>query len=765
MRKEAAKDVYVLLVEDDRDDFFLTQDLLQRIERERYWVVWAGSYERAKLELHERAFDVALVDYRIGERTGLDFIAEVGPRYPHCPMILLTGLADPDIDFAAERAGAADYLVKDSLTEALLDRSIRYARQSAQRRALLDGVLASAATGMVGLDAGGTPIIWNRKAIEALELDQSATGPVNAGDVASALSHVRAAGDSETGEFRRADGRSFEISLSRMKDGGAVAVLHDITMRVQAEAHLRRAVDEAERANKAKSSFLATMSHELRTPLNGILGMTRVLESTASNEVQRDSIDVIRSSGVTLLNIINDILDLSKIEAGRMELEHIELSVPELVDDVIRMLAPNAREKGVELAGFVDPSVTTTLRGDPLRIRQVLTNLVGNAVKFTTVGSILVTVEAASLGAKPGLRFSVIDTGIGIPPEKLDRLFQKFSQVDASTTREFGGTGLGLALCKELIGLMGGSISCSSLPDHGSTFSFILPAEEEEQSIVLSRQAAMRCQGSKLLVASPSAGIINVASTYARAISAGVASAATLDAARRHLEAGKFDAVIVDGTFGSAATGEFLEHTRARHAGTSRIFLLEGLPGQAAELRLPDHETLRRPFKRRTFDQILKRLKDRIPATPARPETAVAAAEGRRLRILMAEDNIANQRVATALLKAAGFRIEIVSNGRLAVERGASGEFDIILMDVQMPVMDGLTATRHLREMDLLKHTPIVGLTAGAMEEDRNKCISAGMSDYLSKPIDWDQLLSLLDRIEKQLYASATSGTASIAAA
>ncbi|MDX2156637.1 MAG: response regulator [Hyphomicrobiaceae bacterium] len=755
MRKlDGSRDVYVLLVEDDRDDFYLTQDMLQRIERERYWVVWAGSYERAQLELRERQFDVALVDYRIGERTGLDFISEVGSRYPRTPMILLTGLADPDIDFAAERAGAADYLVKDSLTEGLLDRSIRYARQSAHRRALLDSVLHHAATGMIGLDPAGLPMIWNRKALEALELDQVPGSQLGAPMVASALGRML---DGRPGpaEISRADGRTFELSLSRMSDGGGVAVLHDITMRVEAERHLRQAVLEAERANKAKSSFLATMSHELRTPLNGILGMTRVLESTALTEVQRDGIDVIKGSGTTLLNIINDILDLSKIEAGRMELEEIEFSVSEIVDEVLRLLCPTALEKGVELAGFVDPLVASHMVGDPLRVRQVLTNLVGNAIKFTAAGSVTVIVDETTSGdgaGRPMLRFSVVDTGIGIPAVKLANLFVKFSQVDSSTTREYGGTGLGLALCKELVGLMQGEIECQSLPGHGSTFSFKLPIPDEHSAIALARQSAVQLSDARLLLATPSSGIAGVFSSYANALTATLTKVNTVEAARSAVETGTYTGVVVDGLLGTSGVRDLLATLKS--TGPGSLYLLEGAPGQGRELGVEEDETLARPFGRQTFDKLTKLLRRAPKATASAPVASPAQAKGRPLRILMAEDNPANQRVASALLKTAGFNLEIVGNGRAAVDKAQSTEFDIILMDVQMPVMDGLEATRVLRASDRMKAVPIVGLTAGAMEDDKQKCLGAGMNDYLSKPVDWDKLLSLLTRIEKERYGA-----------
>jgi CheY-like chemotaxis protein len=406
------------------------------------------------------------------------------------------------------------------------------------------------------------------------------------------------------------------------------------------------------------------------------------------------------------------------------------------------------------MAAFVDPNATATLRGDKLRIRQVLTNLVGNAVKFTSAGSVLVLVDEMSRSEEAMLRFSIVDTGIGIPSDKLDTLFVKFTQAEVSTAREFGGTGLGLALCKELVGLMGGEISCSSLPDHGSTFRFLLPVARERAALALERRGATHWPGMRLLVASPSAGVVNVVGAYARAIDGTVASATSVEAARRLSQAARFDAAILDGALGGFVVGEFLRKRRGAEGRQWRSFLLESTPGQGRELGLDEHEILARPFVRQTFDRLLQQLKETASDAAATPPALAAEASGRRLRILMAEDNPANQRVATALLKAAGFRIEIADNGRDAIDRATAGEFDIILMDVQMPVMDGLTATRRLREREDMKAVPIVGLTAGAMEEDRSKCLAAGMTAYLSKPIDWDKLLSLLERVERERYGS-----------
>jgi signal transduction histidine kinase len=744
MLQPAPSTTSVLLVEDDRDDFLLTQDILQRIENRRYRLTWVGTYESARQELRERRFDVALVDYRIGERTGLDFIRDVGPFHPGCPMILLTGLRDPDIDIAAQQAGAADYLDKDSLSEELLDRAIRYACQRAQRSALLNSLLANANAGMLALDCAGAPQVWNNQALVALDVPETLTGPQTIARISESLSRLECGGRM-CEELANRSGLAYEMRANSVPGGGNVIVFHDVTRRKEEERLLRQAVCDAEAATRAKSSFLATISHELRTPLNGILGMVRVLEAGTLDEAQTSHLDTIKSSGLSLLRIINDVLDLSKIEAGRMEIEEVEFNLAEIVDDVVRLLAPDAFGKGIELAAFVDPRLAATFKGDPLRLRQVLANLIGNAIKFTAAGSVTVWAGADPHSGTPALRFDVADTGIGIPSERADELFQPFVQVDASTTRKYGGTGLGLALCKQIVGLMGGRIWLESAPGAGSTFSFTLPlpAAGKTEAESLKSEAIALAKG-KLLFVGPSAELAFLIESYARAFECELVASPNAEDALRAINATRFTAILADASLG---TGEIARLAgAARQSGGRPVFQLDlhGAAGRTGDL------VLARPFVRATFDrfsQLLVKVARQGPqATPA------PAAAAQALRVLVAEDNPANQRVTAALLRSAGWVIEIAGDGQKAVELGASGRFDVILMDVDMPILDGIEATKRLRAIDSVRHVPIIALTAKILKEDRDRCFAAGMNDYLTKPVDWDKLIALLKGLEREIY-------------
>ena len=740
--------IEVLVVEDDRDDFFLTSDLLKSIQREAHHVVWAASYDAAKLELEERSFDVALVDYRIDGRTGLEFIAQVGANFPHCPMILLTGLQDPGIDLAAQQAGAVDYLAKDSLTVELLDRSIRYARANTQRWSLLDKVLANAPAGVISLNAAGMPVVWNRRALEAINLDPVRSGPINGQVVRTALARLMVSGRLAE-EFTCESGRAYQLGTTAGTDGGTVVVIHDISARARTEQLLRQAAAEAEAASEAKSNFLATVSHELRTPLNGILGMARVLQVTELDEAQREHVGVIRSSGEALLQIINDILDLSKIEAGRVELDEVDVEIEQLIDETIKLLAPTAFAKGLEFAVYVDPRLPQQMRGDPLRIRQVLINLIGNAIKFTSTGSVMLQARYETADQKPTVRFSVIDTGSGISPEKVDRLFKKFSQVDSSNTRNHSGTGLGLALCRELARLMQGTIWYEPGEAGGSQFHLRLPVPREHDAVEIARQGKVRAaSGTTVVLVSRSPAIAQVLECYADAMGYRLVWAATERDATTTIAQNSPGVIMLD-----RFSGVEPQHLMAAVLPASRppvLLTIDEYPARGARSSagVVIDELLPRPFGLGVPSALLQQM-EKAAARAQQPRAQQPAARKSRLKILMAEDNAPNRMVAQALLRSSGYELIFAEDGLEAVEKAQMATYDVILMDVQMPRLDGLEATCRIRAIEALKSVPIIGLTAGAMKQDRDLCLKAGMSDYLPKPVDWDKLLSLLEQIER----------------
>ncbi len=750
----------VLIVEDDRDDFFLTEDILKGIQREPHRVIWAATYEAAKLELEERAIDVALVDYRIDGRTGLEFIAEVGSLFPHVPMILLTGLQDPGLDFAAQEVGAVDYLAKDSLTIELLDRSIRYARQNRQRWSLLDRVLANTAAGVISLNAKGIPTIWNKRALEALGLDLDRKGKVTAALIREALDGLTVDG-ALPDEFTDENSRSHQIVISEGPEGGSVLAIHDISSRARTEQLLRQAAIDAEHANQSKSIFLATMSHELRTPLNGILGMARVLEATPLDSAQRDHVSVIRTSGESLLRIINDILDLSKIEAGKVELEEVEFELVTLMDDLVKLLAPTAFSKGLELAVFIDPTLPRTLNGDPLRVKQILINLIGNAIKFTTTGSVIVRAVREVLDGAPSVRFTVIDTGSGIAPEKIDKLFKKFSQVDDSTTRNHSGTGLGLALCRELSRLMNGAIWYEPTDREGSAFHLRLSLPVEHDAIEQARIAKARAtQGNQIMLASQAGAIARVVETYAKAMGHHVIWVRNEREALDALQQQSVGAVLIDQVNPILEIRNLGRTIRQRAAGGPALLLIDQYPASGHNVSTGGasvESTLMRPFGVE-YVETMHRIFRKVAARPEQQEPRQQQqVTHERLRILMAEDNAPNRLVASALLRAAGHELEIAEDGLEAVEKALSRKYDVILMDVQMPRLDGLAATKRIRADQSNGQIPIIGLTAGAMKQDRDRCLQVGMSDYMPKPVDWDKLLTLLDQIERAVKSRSSS--------
>jgi signal transduction histidine kinase len=745
----AQNETVVLLVEDDRDDFFLTQDVLQCVPNHKYSVVWAGSYERANFELLERSYDVALVDYRIGERTGLEFIREAGRRFPDTPMILLTGVIDPHIDRAAEEAGAADFLEKGAITPELLDRSIRYAIKNARRRAILDAVLSNSAAGIVALDRSGAPMLWNKQALRALDIEHDAAASVTADIVSAGLAKISGEGRLPE-QFAAASGQVFETGIGTVPSDGQVVVFHEITHRIRAEQLLRKSVAEAEAANMAKSSFLATMSHELRTPMNGILGMARVLSNTPLDHEQGAYLDTIRVSGESLLGIINDVLDLSKIESGHMEIEDVEYRLADLASEVTTLLAPTARAKGIDLASFIDPQLSSTMRGDPLRVRQIITNLIGNAIKFTEEGGVSLWIDQVESNGRSHLRIRVSDSGIGIPESKRERLFKRFSQVDASTTRTHGGTGLGLALCREFVSLMNGHIDCESTPGVGSTFVVLLPLKG---TVSADRNSARQLSGWRVALIGREGPLANVMRAYA------ASSGATMDVLAcgpnvlQRLGPTQSTAIVIDCNSAKSNRDEVIRLIAGEAGNQSTpFFVIADTVADAGGFDIEPDLLLSRPFGPQSFERICNRLRRRAPTTVARGTIASAAAPQRHLKVLLAEDNEPNQRVARAILRGAGYSIDVAANGHKAIELVGAKPYDVVLMDVNMPSMDGLEATQLIRQTDVGRGLPIIGLTASVMDGDRQRCIEAGMNDHLAKPIDWDCLIALLNRMESEVY-------------
>jgi len=763
----------ILMIDDDRHNFIITREMMHEIEGAKFDLEWVSTYEEGLERVKEQVHDVYLVDHDLAGKLGVDLIQEATKLGVDAPMIMLTHRNDRSVDVAAMNAGAADYLVKSQIDPSLLDRSIRYARE---RQRLLKELEHERFLLHSLLDYLPDSVYYKDQDSRFLRVSKAMADACGLADPSAALGKTDADffGDQHAEEARKdelrvmetrtplhdkeeqedwIDGRVTWASTTKAplinyhnKVVGTFGVSRDITEKKATEEALRKAKESAESANRAKSDFLANMSHEIRTPMNAIIGMTELLLDTPLSREQLEYLRMVHESGESLLSLINDILDFSKIEAGKLDLDECEFDLPERLGDTMRSLSIRANRRELELAYHVALETPRMLHGDLGRLRQVIVNLVGNAIKFTAKGEVVVDVKSIGRqGNEVILHFKVTDTGIGIAADKLDKIFDAFEQADNSTTRKFGGTGLGLAISGRLVDLMGGGIWVESQEGDGSSFHFTVKMKIGKTNPSKRAEKRFDIQDTRVLIVDDNQTNCRILEemlqnwgmkpVVTRGGKSAMAALLKADAEETPIQL-----VLSDVNMPEMDGFELVEKIKSydQFRRLPVVMLTSGgRPGDVARCRqLEVNGHLIKPAKQsELFDVVVEALgadPGKAPSTPEPLEEQTAS-----MNILLAEDSKVNQKLAIGLLEKKGHRVSVAENGKEALFAIDNGDFDLVLMDVQMPEMDGLEATTLLRqkEGDAAKGIPVIAMTAHAVKGDRELCISAGMNDYIAKPI------------------------------